>query len=550
MKHTGRYLVVLSAILIIGFLMRSYHLDFPSIGYHNMKENEVLSIAHEMDRTQDFRVTRVYFFNAFDRNPGVISYEKVPLVPYQILLAWNLFGENLWAPRLINIIFGVASIALMYFLSCILFGEPVIALWAALLLAIMPLGVFFSRNLQPESPAFFFMLLGNLLYVWFIRSRVPDAQPHSPVHHGGVPELLLGGLSFVTAWFYQGNFLIGIVPCLICMPYTALWRERSKFPGFLAALLFPWALMLICAGFFRDKVAASLKEASLFLDVFSPAYWHQYGRVFSWYIAGENFTWFYALLAVCGMVLALFKGKGMLNRYITGWIAAIAVYLLLYSSSLTQNSFMQMPFLALICVAPAYTVLFVRDEARRLAKRDFIIPLVILATGISAMPVYGSLTRMFGTVYLGADTAGESLREFTKPEERIFLLTYPQGNAVARYAQRYAGWPADIDDFKKKEQEFGVRFVCIFPGEFMEGLRKDNAAVFDYLQNNYHVKEIGLAENLQKMGYLILEKGKRPDNKTVTQTLQETVQGALHPRAIYKMFGRYVFFYAMRPEAK
>ena len=38
-------LIALACIVALGFQLRSYHIDYPSIGYHNMKENEYLSMA-------------------------------------------------------------------------------------------------------------------------------------------------------------------------------------------------------------------------------------------------------------------------------------------------------------------------------------------------------------------------------------------------------------------------------------------------------------------------------------------------------------------------
>ena len=45
--------ILLSLIILTGFFLRSYHLNFPSIGYHNMKENENISIAKHIRDTND-----------------------------------------------------------------------------------------------------------------------------------------------------------------------------------------------------------------------------------------------------------------------------------------------------------------------------------------------------------------------------------------------------------------------------------------------------------------------------------------------------------------
>lgn len=47
--------LLLSAIILVGLLLRSINLNLPSIGYHNMKENESLSIAQEMEGVKIFK---------------------------------------------------------------------------------------------------------------------------------------------------------------------------------------------------------------------------------------------------------------------------------------------------------------------------------------------------------------------------------------------------------------------------------------------------------------------------------------------------------------
>jgi hypothetical protein len=126
---------------------------------------------------------------------------------------------------------------------------------------------------------------------------------------------------------------------------------------------------------------------------------------------------------------------------------------------------------------------------------------------------------MHATVFLGQDVAGESLKEFTVPNERVFLLAHVQGNAIARYAQRYMGWPQTLEEFKKET----------------------DAAYFQYIRNNYHLKELGMVND--QLNYFILEKGQGSDIKKGLESLS----GQLQTRAVYRILGRHFFLYTMRP---
>ncbi len=524
-------LLILLLICILGLALRIYNLDFPSIGYHNMKENEYLSMADEMKRTQDFVTRRIYFYNAFEANPTVRIYPQPPLVSYQILFAWRLFGENLWGARLVNVLFGVFSIVVVYFIALLFFNEVGLALFSAFLLAIMPLAVFFSRNLQPESGGFFFMILSNLFY---IKSIAASKKYY----------LILAGLSLSIAWLYKMSFFIGIVPILFCLPLKAFWKDKKELLRQVLFFIFPY-LFIVFSIIWLMRVGQwefqQLSRVQIW-DVFTASYWQKFGRTIWWYTKGENFTWVYILSTLSGVILAFFKRKGLLNRYIIGWAVTIILYSMIFSDYINQHNYYQMPFLGLVCVASAYGIYFASGQFKRLFSRSRLIYVMAVVVIVSIPFVYDSISRMHATVFLGQDVAGESLKEFTSPNERVFLLTHVQGNAIARYAQRYMGWPENLEDFKKEEEKFKIKYICFYPATYLWQIGAQDPGYFEYIQNNYHLKELGLMND--QLNYFILEKGKGGDIK---KTL-ESLSGQLQARTVYRILGRHFFFYTLRPK--
>lgn len=527
---------ILSAILSVGFMLRSYNLNFPSIGYHNMKENEYLSMAQEMKASGDLLMRRIYFYDAFEEEPKMKLYPQPPLISYQILASWKVLGENIWGARLCNVLFAVISIVVMYYIALLLFRNTGLSLFCAFLLAIMPLAVFFSRNLQPESPAFFFMLLGNLFYLRYVSSLKK--------YH-----LLLGGFSFSIAWLYKFSFLIGALPFLFCFPVKSIFKNKKEtFRNFLAVFL-PFLVIIFSivwlkrAGLWLWDVQV-LRRIQLF-ELFTPDYWEKYGRTIWWYTRQENFTLLYTLLALSGIGLAFFKRRGLLNRYIMGWAAAAIFYCMIFSDFINQHNYYQMPFLALVCISVVYAISYISEIViiKNIPKEYFLLFLVVGVTAVSAPFVYDASARMYGTVFLGLDVAGDSLREFTGSKERIFLLTHAQGKGIARYARRFTGWEDTLESFQDKEKRFNIRYACFYPAEFALSLKVNNPALFEYIQNNYHVKEVGLTEEPSQLYYLILEKGKGSEAETFLQSFS----GARALKNIYKLFGKHVFFYTLRP---
>lgn len=568
--------LLLGLILVLGFILRSYNLNFPSIGYHNCKENEYLSMADQMQRTRDFITRRVYFYNAFQENPTMRIYPQPPLVSYQTLISWKFLGENLWGPRLFNVLFGVLSILIIYLISELLFANIALSLFTSFLLAILPLAVFFSRNLQPESPGFFFILLGNLFYLRFVVSAKKD-------------NLLWGGLFFSIAWLYKFSFLIGVLPCLFCFPFTkllllpklkssndngphkcgpyrcvetncrgAIYRARlinwrRKYGPYVLFLL-PYSVMvmailwLVYVGQWQFDPRETANRVSLFA-IFKPAYWIKSGYWLWWFIKEENFTLIYTLLALAGIIVAFVKRQGLLNRYIMGWALAVIPYSMIFSDHINQHNYYQMPFLGLVCISCVYATLFISEAVKKFFKKDILIYLIIVIIGISLPSVYKSTSMLYGVVMPGVDVAGESIKEFTLPQERIFLFIHDHAFGIARYAQRYAGWAIeefDLEDFKNKGEKFEIRYVCFYPLSLLELLRTKNPLFFNYIQDNYHLKEVGLSEEPRKFYYVILEKGYGLDLKNSLQSLS----GKTQLRKIYHNLGKDISFYSFRPTEK
>ncbi|MCM8792534.1 MAG: glycosyltransferase family 39 protein [Candidatus Omnitrophica bacterium] len=524
-------IVILSIIVVFGFVLRVYNLDFPTIGYHNMKENEYLSMAQEMLKTYDFISRRIYFYNAFEPEPKMRLYPQIPLISYQIFLAWKLLGDNLWSARLFNVIFGILSIIMIYLIGTILFKGKKAAFLSAILMAVLPLAVFFSRNLQPESPAFFFMLLGNFLYLKYTTSL-------------NSRYLFWGGVAFSLAWLYKFSFLFGVLPFIFCFPFRSILKERKQFFKTLYVPMFSYLIIPLTIFYLKYIGQWEFQELDRikFFDIFHIDYWIKYGKMIRWYLVGENFGLVFLGLTILGILVAFNKKKKLAERYILGWTFTVIPYSMVFSDYINQHNYYQMPFLGLVCIAVAYVVNSVSETIKKFLKYDFFIyisfGIMLLATPF----IKDSLMRMFGTIFLGQDVAGESLKEFTYDNERIFLLTHHQGWAIARYAQRYMGWIDDAGEFKEIEEKWKIRYICIYPAEFIHLLEKNNPILFDYIKNNYHFKEIGLTREPEQIYYLILEKGipVDPDN------FLRNFSGKLTLRNTYRIFSRYIFFYTLR----
>src|SRR3989344_7148639 len=92
-----------------------------------------------------------------DYKPALYAYLDVPFI--------YLFGLNEFAVRLPSAIFGILSVLVIYFLSLKLFKIKSLALLSALMLAINPWAIQFSRPAFEANLALFLNLLGVYLLI-------------------------------------------------------------------------------------------------------------------------------------------------------------------------------------------------------------------------------------------------------------------------------------------------------------------------------------------------------------------------------------------------
>lgn len=187
---------IVIAILFLSILLRFYSIgDFPTplkwdeaaIGYN------AYSIL-ETGRDEYGNLFPIIFKSFGDYKPGLYIYTAVPLVA--------LLGLTETAVRFPSAFFGVLSVLLVYLICKKLFDDK-IALSSALILAISPWHLEFSRGAWEANLALFLLLCGFLFFLGIKKNR---------------SFLFLSALFFgLTFWSYQGAkvstalFLLGVL---------------------------------------------------------------------------------------------------------------------------------------------------------------------------------------------------------------------------------------------------------------------------------------------------------------------------------------------------
>lgn len=156
-----------------------------------------------------------------DFKPALYAYIDIPFVA--------ILGLNELAVRLPSVIFGVGLVVLVYFLAVEIFKNRVFGLLSALMLAISPLAIQFSRPAFETNIALFFNVLATLLFLHGLK------RPSLIIF-----SALLFGLSM---FIYQASRLF--VPALLIGLFL-IYRQEIRFNRFLnLGMLFLFAFFIL-----------------------------------------------------------------------------------------------------------------------------------------------------------------------------------------------------------------------------------------------------------------------------------------------------------------
>lgn len=213
----SKTIITLVVILLVGLVLRVAKLDARPLGF-TWDEAALGYNAYSLLLTgrDEYRTKIPIVLKSFgDYKPGLYAYLAV--VPISIL------GLSEFATRIPSALFGTLLIAGIFLLAAKLFS-PRVGLWSALLLAINPWALHFSRGSWEANVSLTLLVLATVLFL----SR----------------RYLLSFLLFgLTLWTYQGAKLF--MPLLI-MALFVIYRPNIKkllFPGLLLFAL-SWPIII------------------------------------------------------------------------------------------------------------------------------------------------------------------------------------------------------------------------------------------------------------------------------------------------------------------
>lgn len=163
-KKIGKnILILLFLIFLIGLALR-----IPIIPYHVMTdEYDYMEAARNIVKTGEPN----HCFYIDIETESCLPFLRPMMFPFILSLAFILFGTSSLTAIGISVLFGSLCIILIFLLAYLLFKQKEIGLWSALLLALNPMHIFWSKTAETHVTSIFFILLVFVLFLYYFRVR-------------------------------------------------------------------------------------------------------------------------------------------------------------------------------------------------------------------------------------------------------------------------------------------------------------------------------------------------------------------------------------------
>ncbi len=510
--------VLLAVFMAFGFYLRIYHLDYPVIGYHNWKEAHYLTEAKNFAEEGFFKHGPFVPYWDLVENGGDadgVHADTFPIISIIVGFLFKLFGEQVWIARLVGVLFNVASIPLFYLILKRLFKREDLALTASALFAFNPLLVFFSRQVQLDSPAMFLMLLGTL---YFVRWVEDDKNK----------DLITGTVFLTLGIVSKYSFVVMALPFFGMFPWKRLldWRPRLKTFGICAAIASLFPIWFVYVEYFlKSSIAVatgnvvgstvSFFDIINFYTAFTPEFW----QTMKSFVA-DNFTTMGLLFALLGLVLMLLfrKHHHLGSKYALTSAGTGAFFFVILAYKLSGHSYHQFPYAPLIILLMAFFFVVIGKNIESLAKIKHS-RWIIIAIGIYLLwsPSLAAMNRQFDTQFPGIDVAGKYIRGHSDVKDRFIHSSHQSHGAVWEDQREGFKMPGNVGQLQMMEGT-GVKFILIYQWGFKVLQEKE---LWDYMKSNYHLTQFGFVkqgDKIQPMWFLLKKGGTFDENK-----LQELV---------------------------
>lgn len=531
-------IIILLLLLVLGASLRVYHLDYPSIGYHNWKETRYDTAARNFYEQGFFRwgfFVPAYDFPKMYVDASGAHSDFFPTSSIAAALMFSIAGVSLWAARFPVMLVSVLTILTMYLVMRKLFKREDIALTTAALVAINPGLTFFSHNVD-QMP--FGLLFVTLAWWLFLCWKESDKARH----------LILACAFALLGIITKYTYVISLLPLLAIVPYGRMWAWRleikKRLPLFigcglillLAPLWWYYSSFVVTAAYGGGAQGAGAMKIATWSNFFDGLSLNQ---ILKSYFA-DNYTFVGLLFAFAGFLLFLWMRKKLQpdpRRFTLAFVGSAILMFLIIPESITGHSYHQFPALPIVLILIAYCFTVIAVMVKKYLNYPGVKAAVLILLFFVPIPVfsyavqdwkdhtlyYSSMSaanRQWDTQFYGLDIAGDYIRTHKDDNDRIMHSGH-QAFGVLWHGniKGTRGIPNNSTWIKDGEDRLNASWFFIYNWDFSLFQDPDR---WGYITSTYRPVQLGFMQQQGRpaLVYLLLRKGGNFTLESLDQRLQ------------------------------
>lgn len=429
--------VMLLTVMLTALLVRLWGITYPLVDHHDWRQVDTASIAYNF-LTQSFNLfaPQLFYDGPF---PNVVQLE-LQITPFLTALLALVFGFSDMLARMVPVLFALGTAYYLFRLTETWF-DSLTAFAAGMLFSLMPMAVFFTRTVQPESAVLFFML--GALY-W--HSRWMEQGKRKDGVFAALFVLLLP-LSKLTAIFV-------FLPLL----HLTFLHHRKNWRGYVPTLTVFAASLALAVVYYKymegvaeQTFVSGITEKHLIPEFFSLFTDPAARRFLYQSLIGEITTPLGWVFLILGTVYAIWK---RLHPAILSWLAAALFYAGTVGAVIKYNYYM-------VFVTPVFGILMAIGLVA-LVRHWQKAGATVAALSVLAMAYFSAVTlRPMYWLDKPIYEMGMNVQKYTSPDS--ILLIGDTNPSLLYYAKR-AGYrtpqqatePADIEKFRQMGVQYYV----------------------------------------------------------------------------------------------
>lgn len=435
--------VCLAIILALGLAVRLYKIDSPIADWHSWRQADTAAVSRNFIK-EGFNP----FYPKGDDmsgiaenpipNPGRFRFVEFPIYNIAVYPFYLFFGVSDKYSRLVSVLFSLGSL-IFIFLIAKRYLNTATALMAALIFALLPYNIYFSRTTLPE-PTFVLFALGM---VYFVGSWIDKNSRRN----------LLLAFTFTATAFLIKPWAAFFAPPLL---YEVIKKEggvlkifKRRYILFAFFALLPFAFWRLWMLQQPEGIPASNWLLNGDGIRFRPAFW--------WWLVSERMG--HEILAVTGFALFV---VGLLSRPFKGsyflhlWVLSMFLYFSIFATGNVRHDYYQIPFIPIAVIMMAF------GFANLIRGFDNFIPrfwTILMALFLLPLTFYFGWTQVKGLYQINNPAIVEAGKEADRilPKNARVVTPY-NGDTAFLYQTNRAGWPVTALPLAQLTSKYDVSY--------------------------------------------------------------------------------------------